>query len=158
MRRRGYPAESINSFCDAIGVTRRGNENYINFGVLENEVRKFLDVNAPRTMAVLDPVELIIEGSEEQILNVPLFPKEEQRGSRPIKFSNRIWVERSDIKLKDQKGFYGIAPQKVVGLKYASTIFIKEVKEVDGVITQVIAEIDQTVLISLFRKRSLTLI
>lgn len=66
MRRRGYPAEAINSFCDAIGVTRRGNENYINFSVLENEVRKFLDVNAPRTMAVLDPVELHLEGVEDK--------------------------------------------------------------------------------------------
>jgi glutaminyl-tRNA synthetase len=56
MRRRGYPAEAINNFCDVIGVTRRGNENYINFNVLENEVRKYLDVNAPRTMAVLEPV------------------------------------------------------------------------------------------------------
>lgn len=60
MRRRGYPAEAVNNFCDAIGVTRRGNENYINFGVLENEVRKYLDIHSPRTMAVLDPVELVI--------------------------------------------------------------------------------------------------
>jgi len=66
-------------------------------------------------------------------------------------------VERSDIKLKDQKGFYGIAPQKVVGLKYASTIFVKEVKEENGVITQVIAEIDKNVLFSLFRKLNPTL-
>lgn len=61
MRRRGYPAEAINNFCDAIGVTRRGNENYIHFGVLENEVRKYLDARAPRTMAVLDPVLMVIE-------------------------------------------------------------------------------------------------
>lgn len=58
MRRRGYPAEAINNFCDSIGVTRRGNENYINFSVLENEVRKYLDINAPRTMAVIEPIEL----------------------------------------------------------------------------------------------------
>ena len=88
---------------------------------------------------------------------MPLFPKEENKGSRTIKFSSRIWVERSDIKLKDQKGFYGIAPQKVVGLKYASTIFVKEVKEENGVITQVIAEIDKNVLFSLFRKLNPTL-
>lgn len=88
---------------------------------------------------------------------MPLFPKEENKGSRTIKFSSRIWVERSDIKLKDQKGFYGIAPQKVVGLKYASTIFVKEVKEENGEITQVIAEIDKNVLFSLFRKLNPTL-
>ena len=62
MRRRGYPAAAINNFCDVIGVTRRGNENYISFGVLELEVRKYLDNHAPRTMAVLEPVEMIIEG------------------------------------------------------------------------------------------------
>lgn len=61
MRRRGYPAEAINNFCDSIGVTRRGNENYIQFGVLENEVRKYLDTRAPRTMSVLDPVLMVIE-------------------------------------------------------------------------------------------------
>ena len=88
---------------------------------------------------------------------MPLFPKEDNKGSRNIKFSSRIWVERSDIKLKDQKGFYGIAPQKVVGLKYASTIFVKDVKEENGMITQVIAEIDKNVPFSLFRKPSPTL-
>lgn len=60
MRRRGYPAEAINNFCDIVGVTRRGNENFIQFSVLENEVRKYLDVHAPRTMAVIDPVELYL--------------------------------------------------------------------------------------------------
>lgn len=65
MRRRGYPAEAINNFCDIVGVTRRGNENFIQFSVLENEVRKYLDVHAPRTMAVIDPVELYLEGIEE---------------------------------------------------------------------------------------------
>ena len=75
MRRRGYPAEAINNFCDSIGVTRRGNENYISFGVLENEIRKYLDINAPRTMAVLDPVKMIIDGIDELEFEVPLFPK-----------------------------------------------------------------------------------
>lgn len=61
-------------------------------------------------------------------MSVALFPKDEAKGSRKILFSNKIYVERSDIKLVDEKGFYGIAPNKVVGLKYGSTIFIKEVK------------------------------
>ena len=125
MRRRGYPAEAINNFCDVIGVTRRGNENYINFNVLENEVRKYLDVHAPRTMAVLEPVEMIIEGIEESDITVPLFPKDEARGNRKIRLSKKIFVERSDIKLQDEKGFYGIAPNKIIGLKYASTFFVK---------------------------------
>lgn len=76
-------------------------------------------------MAVLDPVELIIEEHVDETLTVFLFPKEEAKGSRKIRFSNRIYVERSDIKLVDEKGFYGIAPNKVVGLKYAAPILIK---------------------------------
>lgn len=145
MRRRGYPAEAINSFCDVIGVTRRGNENYINFNVLENEVRKYLDVQAPRTMAVLEPVEMIIEGIEEGEITVPLFPKDETRGNRKIKLSKRIFVERSDIKLQDEKGFYGIAPNKIIGLKYASTFFIKEVVVENGEVIRVIATVDEKV-------------
>jgi glutaminyl-tRNA synthetase len=56
MRRRGYPAISINEFCDILSVTRSGNENIISFGYLEFVVRKELDVSAKRTLAVIDPV------------------------------------------------------------------------------------------------------
>lgn len=90
-------------------------------------------------MAVLEPVELTIVGLEDQELTVPLFPKNEEKGTRKIRFTSKIYVERSDIKLQDEKGFYGIAPNKIVGLKYASTIFIKEVKSENGVVTSVIA-------------------
>lgn len=77
MKRRGYTADAINNFCDVIGVTRRGNENIINMGVLENEVRKVLDVTAPRTMAVIDPVLLEITNFEKvEKLDVPNFPKD----------------------------------------------------------------------------------
>ena len=60
MKRRGYTAEAINTFCDVIGVTRRGNQNVIGMNVLENEVRKVLDISALRTMAIIDPIKLII--------------------------------------------------------------------------------------------------
>jgi glutaminyl-tRNA synthetase len=80
-------------------------------------------------MAVLEPVEVVIEGiAEGDPITVPLFPKNEEKGSRKIRFTPRIYVERSDIKLVDEKGFYGIAPKKVVGLKYASSLWIKEIK------------------------------
>lgn len=59
---------------------------------------------------------------------MPLFPKNEEKGTRKIKFTSRIYVERSDIKLVDEKGFYGIAPGKIVGLKYAQTVLIKDIK------------------------------
>ena len=66
------------------------------------------------------------------MLTVPLFPKNEEKGTRKIKLTKRIYVERSDIKLVDEKGFYGIAPNKVVGLKYAQPVFIKEIKVENG--------------------------
>ena len=65
MRRRGYNADILNNFIDVTGVARKGNENFVQFSVLENEVRKHYDAHAPRTMSVLDPVELIIEDLPE---------------------------------------------------------------------------------------------
>lgn len=137
MRRRGYPAEALNNFCDSIGVTRRGNENFIQFSVLENEVRKYLDVHAPRTMAVLDPVVFYIDGVKEEEFSVPLFPKNEEKGHRTIKITNKIFVDREDCRIEDEKGYYGIAPNKVVGLKYFSSVFVKEVKSEDGKIISI---------------------
>ena len=56
MRRRGYNADILNNFIDVTGVSRKGNENFVQFAVLENEARKYYDMNASRTMAVLSPV------------------------------------------------------------------------------------------------------
>ena len=86
---------------------------------------------------------------------MPLFPKDEKKGGRKILFTKKIYIERSDIKLEDEKGFYGIAPNKVVGLKYASTIIIKEIIAEGGVVKQVIAELDIKVLNCLLRRASL---
>lgn len=76
---------------------------------------------------------------------MPLFPKSEERGTRKIKFTPRIYVERSDVKLVDEKGFYGIAPGKVVGLKYAHTVLIKEVRSENGIVREVVAQLDPKV-------------
>lgn len=76
---------------------------------------------------------------------MPLFPKDETRGNRKVKLSKRIFVERSDIKLQDEKGFYGIAPNKVIGLKYASTFFVKEVVVENDQVVQIVATIDEKV-------------
>ncbi len=76
---------------------------------------------------------------------MPLFPKDETRGNIKVKLSKRIFVERSDIKLQDEKGFYGIAPNKVIGLKYASTFFVKEVVVENDQVVQIVATIDEKV-------------
>ena len=98
-------------------------------------------------MGVLEPVEMIIEDlGETEILTVPLFPKNEEKGTRKIKFTKKIFVERSDIKLVDEKGYYGIAPKKVIGLKYACPIYVNEVKtDEKGNVIQVIGKVDPKV-------------
>ena len=65
MKRRGYPAQAINEFCDLISITRRGNENIVDISILEECVRRYYDEKAQRIMAVLRPIELVIENVPE---------------------------------------------------------------------------------------------
>lgn len=84
LRRRGYTADAINDFCDSISVTRRGNENIIGMHLLEHCIRKDLDLKAPRTMAVLEPVLVTIANVPEdyrEAIQVNLFPKDPTKGS-----------------------------------------------------------------------------
>ena len=131
LRRKGYTAEAINEFCDLLGVTRRGNENFVSYKVLESCIRKDLDKNALRTMVVLDPVRVTIldikEDEVEEIV-VPNFAKEPERGSHVIKLSRHIFIERSDVLLEDDKHHFGMAPNKVTGIKYAGNVLVNEVK------------------------------
>lgn len=153
MKRRGYTAEAINSFCDVIGVTRRGNENIINMSVLENEVRKVLDGTAVRTMAVVDPVLLEITNLEkEEKLEVPNFPKDETKGKHTINTSRNVYVERGDIREEDSANFYGIAPGKRVGLKYWKTVKITAIEKEGGKIVKVKAEFDDEVTLQIIQK------
>mmetsp|Transcript_10692 Transcript_10692/g.20804 ORF Transcript_10692/g.20804 Transcript_10692/m.20804 type:complete len:765 (-) Transcript_10692:32-2326(-) len=142
-RRRGYTAEAINDFVDSVGVARTGNENMISIKHLEHCVRKNLDEIAPRTMAVLDPLELEIRGFENvQELTVPDFPKNPERGSHTVKLTSTLFVERSDFRVQDSKDYFGLAPGKVVGLKYVpfKVRCADVVKKPDGTIIKVICD------------------
>lgn len=66
-----------------------------------------------------------IDGIEEKEIEVPLFPKDEGKGKRFIKLTKLVYVDREDVRAEDEKTFYGIAPNKVVGLKYVDSIFVK---------------------------------
>lgn len=126
-----YTASAINEFCDLTNVTRRGNENMISIYVLEHCLRKELDKTAERTMAVLDPVKLVLE-------NVPadfkeerkglLFPKDPEKGAYTITLGKECYIDRSDIRLKDSSDFYGFAVGKVVGLKYAYPVKVTAIE------------------------------
>ncbi len=120
LRRRGYTPESIRDFCERIGVTKK--QGTIAMGVLENSIREDLDQQAPRRMAVLDPLRVVIEnypkGQTETVTasNHPKFP---QMGQRPLTFSGVIFIERDDFMESPAKKFFRLAPGREVRLRYA---------------------------------------
>jgi glutaminyl-tRNA synthetase len=121
IRRRGYPPEAINNFCDLISVSRRGNDNVIQYSVLEHCIRQYLFEHAPHTFAVLEPVELELTNlSSRMELDTEEFGY--RFGVEPV-----IYVDRSDVRLEDSKDFYGIAPGKIVRLKFGPFVRITEV-------------------------------
>lgn len=118
LRRRGVTPVAINDFVDRIGVTRRGNENFISYQLLEHCVRKDLDENAPRTLAVVEPIKVLIEGMEPCTVEASLYPRYPARGTYLLSLSNVIYIEFADFLENDRDDYFGLAPGKVVGLKY----------------------------------------
>ncbi|MFT4560991.1 MAG: glutaminyl-tRNA synthetase [Gammaproteobacteria bacterium] len=120
LRRRGYTPEAIREFCERVGVTKK--QTLIDVAVLENCVREHLDNSAPRAMAVVRPLKVVIENypanSDDQ-LNAANHPKDESFGSRTIVFSREIFIERDDFMEEPTKGFFRLAPGKEVRLRYA---------------------------------------
>jgi glutaminyl-tRNA synthetase len=123
LRRRGYTPASIRAFADRIGVAKR--DNTIDVGLLEFSVREDLNAIAPRVMAVLDPVKLIItnypEGKTEQIELINN-PEQPEAGSRNIPFSRELYIERDDFMVDPPKKFFRLAPDKEVRLKGAYVV------------------------------------
>jgi len=120
MRRRGYTPEAIRAFCDRIGVGR--NDSWIDMGVLEDCVREDLNDKAPRAMAVLNPIRLVIEnypeGTSEEFdaLNHPNDPA---MGTRKVPFSREIYIEADDFMEDPPKGYFRLSPGREVRLRYA---------------------------------------
>ena len=134
LRRRGYTADSINKFVDSVGVTRRGNENIISIKLLENAIKTDLDTKAPRTMAVINPLKVVIYNLKENVvIDTPLFPKlKEKGGVRKVTLTKTIFIESNDFKEKvdnNKKPFFGLTPEQEVGLKYAGAIKLTEIKK-----------------------------
>jgi glutaminyl-tRNA synthetase len=143
VRRRGYTAEAICEFVDLVGVARTGNENMTSIKLLEHCVRKNLDEIAVRTMAILEPVQLEIRGFDQvQEIAVPDFPKYPERGVHTVKLTSSLFIDRSDFKEKDSKDFFGLAPGKVVGLKYVpfKVRYAEAVKDLQGKVIRVVCD------------------
>ena len=138
MRRRGFTSESIRNFCEKIGVAKR--ENLIDFSLLEFCVREDLNKKAPRAMAVLDPLKLIItnypEGQTENLIseNGP----DESFGTRTIPFSKELWIEQEDFMEVPAKKYFRLAPGAMVRLKSAYIVRCDDFeKDSNGKITAV---------------------
>lgn len=134
LRRRGYTPESIRDFCDRVGVTK--SSNTIEMSLLENSVRQDLEHRAPRAMAVLNPLKLVIENyPENQVehFEVPNHPNDPSFGSRSVPFSREIYIEREDFMEDPPKKFFRLGPGREVRLKYAYYVTcIEAIRDSDG--------------------------
>ena len=134
LRRRGYTPESIRNFCHTIGVTKK--DSRISMGVLEDSIRDVLNAQAPRLMAVLDPIRVVLTNYPEghtEMLEAPNHPNDPSMGTRQVPFSRELYIERSDFMEDPPKKFFRLAPGREVRLRYAYFITCQEVeRNTDG--------------------------
>jgi glutaminyl-tRNA synthetase len=118
MRRRGYPAVSLRNFVKGTGITKF--KGVTDVAVLEHEVRTHLNKIAPRRMAVLDPIKLVMTNypaGESEEVSVPNNPEDETTGVRMVPLSREIWIERDDFMADPPKKYFRLAPGKAVRLR-----------------------------------------
>jgi len=138
LRRRGFTPEAIRNFCDRIGVARAN--SVVDYALLEHCLREDLNRRAPRTMAVLRPLKVVLtnypEGKVEE-LEADINPENPAAGKRKIPFSRELWIEQEDFREDPPKKFFRLAPGREIRLKYAYYITcINVIKNADGVITE----------------------
>ena len=136
-RRRGYTPESIRNFCEDIGVAKR--DNIIDYVRLENSLRDHLNKVAPRRMAVLNPVKLVIDNYPEgqtEMLSAINNPENEADGTRQVPFSRELYIEREDFMEEAPKKYFRLSLGREVRLRYAYFVTAQSVeKDADGNIT-----------------------
>jgi glutaminyl-tRNA synthetase len=127
LRRRGYTAEAIRDFCERVGVAKK--ENTIDVALLEHCVREDLNKRAPRAMAVLKPLKVVLdnypEGQVEQ-MDVVNNPEDPSAGTRQVPFSRELYIEHDDFRLDPPKKFFRLAPGREVRLRNAYLITCRE--------------------------------
>jgi glutaminyl-tRNA synthetase len=139
LRRRGYTAASIRTFTELVGIAKR--ENVIDVALLEFCIREDLNKIAPRVMAVLNPIKLIIDnypvGQTEELETVNN-PEDESAGKRKMPFSRELYIERDDFMENPPKKYFRLSPGSEVRLKSAYIIKCESVvKGLDGQITEI---------------------
>ncbi|TKF01600.1 glutamine--tRNA ligase [Vibrio kanaloae] len=148
LRRRGFTPSSIREFCKRIGVTKQ--ENMIEFGSLESCIRDDLNENAPRAMAVLDPVKVVIENYEAdtvETLTVANHPNKPEMGTREVPFTREVWIERDDFREEANKKYKRLVLGKEVRLRGAYVIKAERIeKDAEGNITTIFCSYDNETL------------
>jgi glutaminyl-tRNA synthetase len=138
LRRRGYTPASIRTFSDRIGVTKA--DNSVEMGMLEACIREDLDSNAPRAMAVLNPLKIVLENFPEdsiEELEAPNHPKDDSMGSRTLKFTREIYIDRADFREEANKKYKRLITGSEVRLRNAYVIKCEEaIKDENGEITE----------------------
>ncbi len=123
MRRRGYTPEAIRNFCERIGVAKRN--SIVDIAMLEHCLREDLNKRAPRVMAVLRPIKIVLEnypeGQVEELIAVNN-PEDPAMGTRKVPFSRALYIEKDDFREEPPKGFFRLSPGKEVRLRYGYII------------------------------------
>lgn len=144
MRRRGYTAEALRDFCQRIGVSRA--ENLVEYSLLEFCVRNHLNAVAPRYMAVLDPIKVVIENypqGQTEWFDMPFSQDGTIGGTRPVPFGRELYIDRDDFREDAPKKFFRLVPGGEVRLRYAYFIRCREViKDQAGNIVELRCEYD----------------
>ena len=137
LRRRGYPASALHLFCERIGISK--SENNIEMNVLEDCAREELDKTAPRAMAVLKPLKVVITNYPEnqtEEFEPARHPKIPEMGSRKVPFSREIYIDHDDFKEDPPPKYFRLSPGKEVRLRYAYVIRCDEVIYENGNVTE----------------------
>ena len=145
LRRRGYTPEAIRAFCERIGVAKR--ENVVDVALLEHAVREDLNKRAPRVMAVLRPLRVIIENYPEgrsEVVDVVNNPEDPSAGTRKVPFSRVLYIERDDFREDPPKKFFRLAPGREVRLRCAYFVTCTRVikDEASGEVVELICRYD----------------
>lgn len=142
LRRRGYTPASIREFCRRIGVTKQ--DNVVEYSALESCIRDDLNTNAPRAMAVINPVKVVIENFEgEEWLTAPNHPNREELGSRELPFTRELYIDEADFREEANKQYKRLVLGKEVRLRNAYVIKAERVeKDASGKITTIYCSYD----------------
>ena len=142
LRRRGYTPASLREFCRRIGVTKQ--DNVVEYSALESCIRDDLNQNAPRAMAVIDPVRVVIENFEgEEMLTAPNHPNRPELGERQLPFTKEIYIDRADFREEANKQYKRLVLGKEVRLRNAYVIKAERVeKDANGDITTIFCTYD----------------